>query len=131
MLKKLALLAGLLTLLGGCATNSSGQITVDGQTVAQLEAQVKADVLAVCQFVPTATTLAQVVTTALGSGVPGVSLAVGITAAASNIATGICQAIAASPTPPPGTSALASRMTKGPSYCIGGQCVPLVGRVIH
>jgi hypothetical protein len=131
MLKKLALLAGLLV-LGGCATNSAGQVTVDGQTLQQIEAAVQQDMLAFCSFVPTASTLATVVETALSSGIPAVSIAVGITTVATNIATGVCQAIQTTPTPPPASlKALRASGAPPPVYCIGGKCVNLIGRVIH
>jgi hypothetical protein len=74
---------GATLILGGCATNAGGQPTLGGISAAD----VKADVLLVCSFVPEAATVANVIAAAISSGVPGLNTAMGI-------AQGLCASLA-------------------------------------
>lgn len=86
-MKKLLLTAFLGAALVGCST-TNGTPTIGGIPITTIEQQVQTDVLQICAFVPTAQTIANVVTAAVG--VPGLSTAFAI-------ATGICNAVTTAP----------------------------------
>lgn len=78
-----ALLAGIT--LGGCATTGGAGAGGVSETISQIQSVAQQ----VCGFVPTATTVARVITTFTGGG--------GAVDMVSQIASGICAAVASAP----------------------------------